>query len=352
MRIWNSSASKKPVRDIQDRCSWCGNPVEWRESFEAIRVPLIPVEFPTRAVPPRYRWHLDNGIACLGANPRDYGYCRIKHSSVCPAVPHDDLDPAMESILRKLGVRMRQMIHSGAFVPAPAAPRSEAEVQEPDPPTAAGTGGVRHVIHRGGLLRIAPGTLEELQCIAAGAEGRRCPNLIIDITEGRWIETDIPYAPGRAHQQILNVTGGQMWVWDLTSPDFMDARRCLLQRCPEHADERAREACDMELVAFDSMRHGDFILDRAPDGYDAPQNEPSLVFDLATPSRQICATEGCGNGTVSVVEKGWKCYQCVRQEKRRQATHQRWQGEAHEGDPSGEDRRGSSGSTAVRKAYR
>ncbi|MEU1789126.1 DUF6083 domain-containing protein [Streptomyces sparsogenes] len=333
MRIWNSSASKKPVRDIQDRCSWCGNPVEWRESFEATRVPLIPVEFPTKAVPPRYRWHLDNGIACLGANPRDYGHCRIKHSSVCPAVPHEDLDPTMDSIVRKLGIRMRQMIDAGSFVPAPAAPRSEAEVQEPDPATAADAGGIRHVIHHGGLLRIAPGPLDELQCVAAAPEGERCANLVLDVSEGRWTQTDIPYAQGRAHQQILNATGGLMWVWTLTSLDFMDVRRWLRQRCHDHADERAREACDVELVAFDSWRHGDFILDHAPAGYASTQDEPAQVFDLVTPVRQICATEGCGNGTVSAVWDGWKCYQCARRERRRQATHQRWQKEAASEDP-------------------
>ncbi|WP_086708508.1 DUF6083 domain-containing protein [Streptomyces antimycoticus] len=332
MRIWNSSASKKPVRDIQDRCSWCGNRVEWRETFEATRVPLIPVEFPRNAVPPRYRWHLDNGIACLGANPRDYGYCRIKHSTVCPAVPHDDLDPAMESIVRKLAVRIRQMIESGAFVPAPAKPRSEAEVQEPDPATAAAPGGVRHVIERGGLLRIGPGPLDTLRCVAEGPDGQRCANLVLDTDEGRWTQTEIPYAQGRAHQQILNAAGGLMWVWTLTHPDFMNARRWLRQRCHGHSDERTPEAVEVELVGFDAWRHGDFIIDRAPDGYASTHAEPVQVFELSTPVRRICVTDGCGNGTVSAVAKGWKCYKCTRQEKRRQTTHQRWQGGAGSND--------------------
>ncbi|MFI2031874.1 DUF6083 domain-containing protein [Streptomyces buecherae] len=334
MRIWNNSATKKPVRDVQGRCSWCGNEVEWRESFESTKVPLIPVEFPTAAVPPRYRWHLDNGIARLGANPHDYGRCRIKHSSVCPAIPHEDLDPAMASIVRKLGVRMRRLIDSGQFIPTLASPRSEAEVQEPDPPTAAEEGGVRHVIHHSGLLRIAPGPLDALRCVAAtDAQGHRCEQLVLDSADGRWTQVEIPYAPGRAHQQILNTTGGLMWVWTLNCRDFMDVLRWLRQRCHAHAQGTTGEACDNELVTFDPQRHGDFILERAPDGYEIATEDEPHSLDLPLPTRQICATDGCTNGTVALVGEGWRCYQCVRQDKRRQSTHARWQSEGRNTHP-------------------
>ncbi|GAA3299115.1 hypothetical protein GCM10020295_36480 [Streptomyces cinereospinus] len=233
MRIWHSSQSKTPVKDCVERCTWCGNSVEWHDTFEGTRVPIIPREFPVRAVPPRYRWHLSNGTAYLGANPRDYGYCRVKHSSVCPAVEHDDLDPAMQPLVRALAIRIQKAIAEGLFVPTPVGPRGEAEVQEPDPAIAEERGGTRHVIKYSGFLRICPGPLDELTCVAATAEGR-CEALVLDEDEGYWEQIDAPHLPGRAGQMTLLDLRGRAWVWSIDTIDFQHALRWLRQRCHDH----------------------------------------------------------------------------------------------------------------------
>ncbi|PGH48128.1 hypothetical protein CRI70_24840 [Streptomyces sp. Ru87] len=118
-----------------------------------------------------------------------------------------------------------------------------------------------------------------------------------------------------------------MWVWELRLHDYEETLRWLRQRCSSHMGNAVFEACDVELVQFDPMRHDDFILGQPPAGYDIlPDPANGDVFQLAEPKRTLCATDGCGNGTVirGVVE-GWKCFKCMRTEKRREATRQRWQ---------------------------
>lgn len=95
MRIRRSSASQTPLSEAKGRCQWCGNPVLWHTTFDEARVPLIPGALPSALIAARYRWHVLNGIAHLGEDPGDIGTCRVKHSSVCPALPHPDSDPEL-----------------------------------------------------------------------------------------------------------------------------------------------------------------------------------------------------------------------------------------------------------------
>ncbi|WP_226967335.1 DUF6083 domain-containing protein [Streptomyces phaeolivaceus] len=329
MRIWHSSQSKTPVKNCVEHCTWCGNSVEWHDTFEGTRVPIIPREFPIRTVPPRYRWHLSNGTAYLGANPRDYGYCRVKHSSVCPAVEHNDLDPAMQPFVRALAIRMQKAIAEGSFVPAPVGPRGEAEVQEPDPATAEERGGTRHVIKYSGFLRICPGPLDELACVAATAEGR-CEGLVLDEGEGYWEQIEAPHLPGRAGQMTLLDLRGRAWVWSIDIIDFQHALRWLRQRCHDHGKYGSYpDASPMELVTFDPYRHGDFLISERPAGYRASP-VPGWELSPGTAKRQCCATEDCHNSTVVAVEKSWLCWQCERRAKRRRAVHAKWQARASE----------------------
>lgn len=332
MRIFRYSASRMPLRNSSDRCSWCGNAVIWHDTFEKTRVPLIPGEFPAAWVPPRYHWHLNNGVAYLGADPSEYGRCRLKHSTFCPALPHDDLDPAMWEIVAKLRARMDKRIEEGSFTPAPIRPRSEAEVAEPDPADAAPPGSTRHCLYYHGVLRIAPGLITNLQCVATTHEDERCPNTVFDPNEGAWEQVDIPEAPGRAHQMILTATGGQMWVWTLDqAPGFQYISRWLRQCCPEHAEPGTRmDAAPLELVTFDPLRHGDFILATPPKGTGPVRHEPTPVLagsqrEDEEEKRWKCAGPGCRNTTVREEQTGWLCYQCARRAKRRRATHAKWQ---------------------------
>jgi hypothetical protein len=161
LRISTHSLSSMLGRDRQDRCRWCGNRVEWFETFERSRVPLIPVEFPAARVPVRYRWRVDQGIAYLGS---DQGLCRIKHSSVCPMLEHDTLDPAMVTVVDSLRRNMRKLIDRGLFVPQPPPPE-RTEIDQPDP-GAVQKGSTRHVIEHCGDLRVLPGSILEFTCVA------------------------------------------------------------------------------------------------------------------------------------------------------------------------------------------
>ncbi|WP_257574050.1 DUF6083 domain-containing protein [Streptomyces sp. JJ66] len=326
MRIGPGNASHTLVRNTRGRCRWCGNPVEWRDSFDQGRVPLMPQWFPARKIPPRYRWHVETGIAFLGAHPNDLGRCRVKHSTVCPAIEHEDLtDPVMLQIVSALGVAQQKFIARG-FVPAPPA-ASEAEVQEPDPPSAARAGGQRHIIAYCRTLRIAPGRIEDLRCLAtASTTAERCKNFVFDAAEGAWTKVEIPEDKSRAGQTILNITGGYMWVWALDALDYQNSARWMRQRCPDHATHAtAPDARDNELVTFDPKRHGDFVLARRPTGYDYQPLSPTPEPDAPLQTRQ-CATDGCHNSTViKNTPADWLCYLCTRRARRRHDTHRKWQ---------------------------
>jgi hypothetical protein len=325
LRIATSSTTKTPVRDAMGRCTFCGNLIEWRDTFEYTRIPLVPGEFPARRVPARYHWHVDAGIAYLGLHPGDHGFCRIKHSSICPALKRGDLEPAMADLRARLRRRMDEMIRRGDFIPAVVPPDDEGEVDEPDPKDADAT--IRHTLHYHGQLRICPGRIEDLRCVAAtDAHGERCTENVLSLDDGEWTPVDIPHAPGRQGQMILNATGGVMWVWNLDGHvfDFKDAARILHQRCRHHAEAGPHpDAVGLELVTFRSLKHGDFILGQRPEDY--PSNHPDPTPLFGQPTRQQCATPGCRNATVIPVGPDWICYECTKRARRRQAVHAKWQ---------------------------
>ncbi|MFD2622307.1 DUF6083 domain-containing protein [Streptomyces chumphonensis] len=325
MRISPGNASRTLVRDTRDRCRWCGNPVEWRDAFDGGRVPLVPQWFPARRVPARYQWHVDGGVAYLGAHTHDLGRCRIKHSAVCPAVEHENLDDSiMLEIHAALGVAQQRLIRAG-FVPAPA-PRHESEVQSPDPPNAARPGGIRHILAYCGTLWITPGLIEDLQCIAlASSTGERCLNSVFEIDEGHWAQVEIPEHGSRTVQIVLNNTGGLMWVWSLDEVGYTDSARWSRQRCTHHTTYDATpDAGPNELVRFHTVCHADLILAHRPTGYDHPAPQPAER--PGGPARQECATDGCRNGTViKDVAPDWRCYQCEARAKRRQNAQRKWQ---------------------------
>ncbi|GHI24295.1 hypothetical protein Shyd_56660 [Streptomyces hydrogenans] len=75
-----------------------------------------------------------------------------------------------------------------------------------------------------GTLRLAPCEVHELRCISTfSGTQERCENGVFDVEEGKWEEVDIPYAPGRQGQQILNLTGGRMWAWVVNDFTFLAA---------------------------------------------------------------------------------------------------------------------------------
>lgn len=130
MRLHQSNQSRLLRRDGVGPCTFCGNPVEWFDQYNAKRIPLTP-EFPARRVPARYRWHLSGGVAYPGTE-RFSEYCRVPHPAVCPAVEHEALPRQLDEVRRVLAVRMRERIEQGLFTPYVETP-SEKQVREPDP---------------------------------------------------------------------------------------------------------------------------------------------------------------------------------------------------------------------------
>ncbi|MEU1289774.1 DUF6083 domain-containing protein [Kitasatospora sp. NPDC005856] len=311
--IHRGSPSKVLRARAAGRCKWCGNRVAWYDRHDGGRIPLAPVKFPSHRVPPRFQWSVDLGMAATGAL---FDWCFLAHPAICPAIEHEGLPQEFEDMVRVLGVRMRKMIDSGEFVPADP-PLDETEVAEPEPAAAAGAD-ERHVISHGSLLRICPGRIEDLRCVAEGAPGQRCERPVFHADDGRWVEVVIPPAKGRAGKLIMLTFSGRMWAWEIDPLDFREASSWMWQRCLSHAS--AAEVYERELVDFSTIRHHDFILRHRPAGYEpaVARREPRTVTGTSS-ERIICAGDGCHNGTVVEVDDGWLCWRCAPKNRRRQA---------------------------------
>lgn len=324
MWLHRSNASRLLRSKAYDTCAYCSCPVEWFDRYDDRRIPLMPKEFPLALIPPKYRWYVDCGVAYTGTL-RGYMYCRLAHTTICPALEHDDLDVELQPLVTRLGVRMQQKIAAGQFIPKPLASRDAAEVEEPEPANAAPAGEVRHTMRYISSLRLAPGRIEDLQCIAATRHGRRCSNSVYAADEGFWERVDIPHAPGREGELILNTTGGTMWVWTLAPLEWQAATRWTKQRCEHHGDSSVPDHGPREWVDFHPVKHGSFIVGEKPQGY--PEKESLQVPIHMGPKTTACAnTPRCHNSTVTNAPEGWLCYQCEHRTKRRTAVHARWQG--------------------------
>ncbi|MER6106376.1 DUF6083 domain-containing protein [Streptomyces sp. NPDC001832] len=324
MHLHRSNQTKVLRRKAASTCKYCGTPIEWFDRYDALSIPLTP-ELPSRRIPTVMRWHVNKGVAYPGTDP-DSGYCRIPHPAVCPAVDHPDLPTELQEVVRVLAVRMRALIDRGEFIPYVESP-SEEEVSEPDPEEAEST---RHVLSYYGSLRIAPCEIDQIQCLATDHKTQqRCENGIFDLDEGQWDVVDVPYAAGRQGQSILTLTGGRMWVW--TIMDFSVLRRWWVQRCHDHYESPQPDHVKNELILFDPLRHGDFILTEKPEGYERPKPEGGVVVHDGPGTRTTCAVPDCSNATLTNVPEGWLCWRCDELERRRRLVHRRWQQPSQDG---------------------
>ncbi|MEU5013343.1 DUF6083 domain-containing protein [Streptomyces sp. NPDC021749] len=320
MWLHKSNRSMTLRRDELTRCRYCGLLMEYFDRYDHGRIPMVPKQLPSAPIPHRMRWHILSGAAW----PGDGGEmkCYVPHPAFCPAVEHDDdtIDLAQaRAIFRK---HMERRIEAGLFVPVPP-PSGESEVAEQfvEP-----IEGMRHVIAYGSLLWLAPGEIDHLQCVArARRSGKRCTQTVSG-DEGKWTEIEIPYAPGRAGQEVL-WAGATMWVYALHTLYSQDISRWMRQRCTHHApgENSAPDAVPPQWVHFDPLRHDAFILRQRPASAGPIEVPNSRFAGLALgPKHTDCATPGCGNGSEAPVADGWKCRKCERTNERRQRTHQRW----------------------------
>lgn len=322
MRLHVANQSKLLRSTGTDRCKYCGTPVEWFDRYDTQRIPLTP-EVPSGGVPARFRWHVSQGVAYPGADPRSDLHCRLPHPAVCPALEHRDLPDELNDLVVKLGVRMRAQVARGRFVPF-LAPEAEEEIGEPEPQAETAPDNTRHTMQYSEKLRLAPGRIEDLRCIAALEDGERCPNGVFVVDEGAWELADLPHAPGRAGQMLLSQTGGAMWVWSLKGGDFTAVTRWLKQRCPVHeGPSNAPDHGPREWVEFHPLRHSEHVVSERPQGYDPPSAAKGITVHDGPRNGQQCATDGCYNTTVTSEQQGWLCWRCAKSAKRREHTRRR-----------------------------
>ncbi|MGW7521854.1 DUF6083 domain-containing protein [Streptomyces sp. NPDC054796] len=325
MRLDASSHSKLLRRKAAGECRYCGVRVEWFDRFDRTRIPLT-TEVPRSQVPERFRWYVDAGVAYPGNDPGGSRYCRIPHPAVCPALEHEGLPEEMADVVARLAVRMRIRIDKGEFVPAlPPQEEEAAAVSEPAPEQKQTLPDQRHIVRYFSYLRLAPGRIEDLRCVAE-EDGARCPDGVFSADQGRWEQMEMPHVPGRSGQMLLTQTGGAMWVWSLEGLDWGTVSRWLGQRCPAHADgSSAPDHSASEWEPFHPQRHADFVLAERPEGYDPPRAPEGITVHDGPRTTTVCAQDGCFNSTVATVHEGWLCWRCSKRAQRRARTHSRWQ---------------------------
>jgi hypothetical protein len=314
----NHSATLR--RDALTRCRYCGLLMEYFTRYDQKRLPVVPKLIRAVAVPARMRWHVMSGVAFPGDGGSSH--CYVPHPAFCPRVEHDDDDLSLAEARAVFRRKSDELIASGQFIPDLAPARCEDEVAEQ---YVQDVGDVRHVIAYGRMLWLAPSRIDTLQCVArADSTGERCRNLVWT-QDGSWEEMEIPYAPGRAGQQVL-WAGMTMWVFALHTLYPAEFSRWMKQRCPSHDSGYIPDAVPPQWVHFDPLRHDAHILRQRPSGVvGAERDTESVMADLRLgPRRTECATPGCGNGSVSQVPEGWVCSFCQRRRERRDRTHQKW----------------------------
>ncbi|MFE2718957.1 DUF6083 domain-containing protein [Streptomyces mirabilis] len=321
MWLHRSNRSTLLRRDALADCRYCGLRMEWFDAHDHKRIPMVPKRIPSAMVPPPMRWHVSRGVVF----PSDAGEptCLVPHPAFCPAVPHDDDAPGLADARARFRKRSEDLIASGAFIPDLRPARSEDDVAEQH---IEDVEDVRHVIAFGSLLWLGPGRVEALRCVArADATGERCKNLVSQ-GEGRWEELAIPYAPGRAGQDVL-WAGTTMWVYGLhlLFPD--EFNRWMKQRCTFHGSGYAADAAPPQWIPFSPLRHEEYIMRQRPAMAEAERKrdaEERLARIPKRPQRTTCASSGCGNGSAAQVPEGWLCWTCAPAQARRERVHEKW----------------------------
>ncbi|MER8072981.1 DUF6083 domain-containing protein [Streptomyces sp. NPDC094034] len=234
-------------------CTACGNPVEWYYRTGHHPVSLHPRELSVATVPTPCRWHVNSGIA----HPQSDGtpWCRIPHHILCPTqntpVP---LTPHLTELRRRLALRTRRLIDTGAFTPTPAD-------QHPTTATPAACKPGRPVVQflYGRYLATQP--IQDIQCVTQTRKRHRCTHPILDPTQqGTWIL--LPTGPTTSQRPLPKPL---MAVYDLSPLPYMEQLRWRIQRCPSHADSpAAADLARTDWEAYDPLLHHQHIINRLP----------------------------------------------------------------------------------------
>ncbi|GGP32404.1 hypothetical protein GCM10018980_68490 [Streptomyces capoamus] len=317
MRLHRSNRSTTLRRDSLAQCRYCGLPMEYFDRYDHGRIPMMPMMVPAAAVPERMRWSVMQGVAVQGDGGDSR--CYVPHPAFCPAYTHHDkVSDEITRARARLRARMEQLIAEGFVPDLPPADEDDVAEQYVEP-----VEGQRHVVAYANLLWLAPGRVDTIQCVArAASTGERCRNRVSQ-NDGVWGEMKIPYAAGRAGQDVL-WAGTTMWVYELHTLQTGSFNRWMRQRCVDHAPgaNSAPDAVPPQWVHFHPLRHDEFILRQRPAQAEPLKAPASRIAGLSMgPERTECATPDCRNGSVSKVPEGWLCWKCERAARRRQRTH-------------------------------
>ncbi|MEV6395905.1 DUF6083 domain-containing protein [Streptomyces sp. NPDC051907] len=240
-------------------CRDCGNRIDWYARAHGRPVALRPQELPTAVVPASCRWHVHSGVA----HPAGDGtaWCRIAHPALCPARENAaPLTPQLTGLRRRLAVRTRRLVDTGAFLPPPACP--------PPPVEAAVCRPARPVVRilYGRYLAARP--VDGIQCVAQTRRRHRCPSRVLapNAPAGAWTLMSATAGRGR-----LALPAADMAVYDLASLPCAEQLRWRAQRCPAHA--AASAAVDLappDWEVFDLLLHHRLVHDRLPAPAPAP----------------------------------------------------------------------------------
>ncbi|MER7183596.1 DUF6083 domain-containing protein [Streptomyces hyaluromycini] len=249
LRVAAASPSRLLRAGQSGNCRHCGHRVDLYQRADQRPIALHPAEVATAHVPETCRWHLSNGIAHPHGDSS--GWCRIPHAVLCPHRTHTArIGPHLEAVRRRLAVRTRRLIDTGAFTPAPPAPDA--------PPADRGRPVVQMLLGR----YLAEQAVEGIRCVAQTRHRHRCPHPILapGTPAGSW--RLLPVGPRRGRPTSPEKT---MAVYDLGHLPHGEQRRWRLQRCPAHAV--SPEAADLALAGwqvFDPLRHAAHIHTRLP----------------------------------------------------------------------------------------
>ncbi|SOD91547.1 DUF6083 domain-containing protein [Streptomyces sp. Ag109_G2-15] len=237
------------------RCRHCGNRIDWYPRPDDRPIALHPTEVATADVSQACRWHLSSGIA----HPHDdgSGWCRLPHATLCPQqTPHSRTsNPRLTPLRRKLALRSRHLIDTGAFTP-----------QTHTPATAAPEGDDRHparpVVRILLVYYLGEVPIEDMHCVAQTRQRHRCTHPILDPARpaGRWML--LPTQPRRGQ---LALPDAHMAVYDLSHLPYADQLRWRAQRCTIHA--ATPTAADLALAGwqpFDPLLHAAHIHTQLP----------------------------------------------------------------------------------------
>ncbi|WP_318275331.1 DUF6083 domain-containing protein [Streptomyces pharetrae] len=317
MRVHQSSPSTLLRRDALTRCRYCCELMEYFDRHDHGRIPMVPKAFRSARFPVQMRWHILRGIALPGDGGESH--CYVPHPAFCAAVDHPESSGELAQARAVFRRRFEERVAQGFIPDLRPADEDEVAEQHVEP-----VEGVRHVIAYASVLWLAPGKIDDIQCVArAWTTGERCGNAVSH-GEGTWTEIEIPYTPGRAGQEVL-WSGSTMWVYALHTLYPEEFRRWMRQRCSQHTGAMVDEVLPPQWIPFRPLAHDEFILRERPTQSERPAAVDRGIAAIALePERTECASPDCRNGSVAKVPKGWLCYKCARVREHRERTHRKW----------------------------